>query len=235
MCLQLANFVSEARQLRALENLRQPGPGVTHSRSAGEDARERIAAGGDAEATFPALAAKLFVSLFLASKPNHVGTSDTALVVDSDVLDLHPQVSDELDGTWAVAHVVGRLDHPHANRQSRGHRGLNAADRALPASLPVGNAIVDVGVVRVEGRGEMDVVALEAAEEVVPESCGVGKDLDQLEASVVGVLHQIVKPRVHRRLAADELDAAAAQFGRLVDDSAPMGVTHLAVEVAQRP
>src|SRR5262249_55452055 len=90
--LQLPNFLSEARQLRALENLRQPGPGITQSRSAGEDARERFAAGGDAEATFPALAAKLFVSLFLASQPNQVGTSDTALAVHCDVLDLHPQV-----------------------------------------------------------------------------------------------------------------------------------------------
>jgi hypothetical protein len=79
----------------------------------------------------------------------------------------------------------------------------------------------------------MDVVPPEAAEEVVPESCGVGKDLDQLEALVVSVVHQIVKPGVHRRFAADELDAATAQFGRLVDDSAPIGVTHLAVQVAQ--
>ena len=47
-------------------------------------------------------------------------------------------------------------------------------------------------IVGVERRGELNTAALEATQKLLAEPSGVREGLDKLEASVIGMVHQIV-------------------------------------------
>src|ERR1700733_9896061 len=77
--------------------------------------------------------------------------------------------------------------------------------------------------------------ALKAVEHPLSETRRICENFDELEATVVGPVDQIIQAWVQSRLATDELDAAATEFGSLVDDSCPIVVGHVAEEFALRP
>jgi Tol biopolymer transport system component len=185
--------------------------------------RMRVAVRIDAQLAVPALAAQL-AARRCVERDELLSTSDAANLIDAD--EMYPETAQESFRLFQVRSVLRKEDDARRQPHPAPHEFADSFNRSFEAALVAGNLIVDCGIERIEREMHHHSQPLEALNEIVPEDRRVGEDFAAPESDRLRVFDQPDEMRVDRRLAPDELQAAAAGRARIRDHAAPVAECH---------